>query len=191
MSSPFGHSFAGYVISFYKSKTLKPQSLRIIFFYVFIANMPDLDFLPGLLIGKPNLYHHGISHSFGAAILVSFALAFFIHRKNHKRIGSDFILFLSLYCSHLFLDYLCFDRRPPLGIPLFWPLSTKYFIFPLLPGIRHSALDHATIREFLAGVFSMHNVYVISLEFIVMIPFIVLLLFLHRYVHKHDVQLKT
>lgn len=184
MSSPFGHSLAGYVISSYKFKTLKPQNVKLLFFYIFIANTPDLDFLPGLIIGKLNLYHHGISHSLGAAILISFVLAFFINWKHHKHIRSDFLLFLSLYCSHLLLDYLCFDSRPPLGIPLFWPLSNKYYIFPLLPGVRHSALDHATIEEFLEGIFSSHNLYVIFLEFIMMIPFILLLLLLKRYLHK-------
>jgi len=186
MSSPFGHSLAGYVISSCKFKTLKPQNVKLLFFYIFIANAPDLDFLPGLIIGKPNLFHHGISHSLGAGILFSLILTFIINRKHHQHIRRDFLLFLSLYSSHLFLDYLSFDSRPPLGIPLFWPLSNKYYIFPLLPGVKHSALDHATIREFLEGVFSTHNLFVISLEFIVMIPFILLLLFSNRYFHKRN-----
>ena len=61
-----------------KSKTLKPQNVKLLFFYIFIANAPDLDFLPGLIIGKPNLYHHGISHSLGIGILFSLILAFII-----------------------------------------------------------------------------------------------------------------
>ena len=186
MSSPFGHSLAGYVISSYKSKTLKPQNIKLLFFYIFIANAPDLDFLPGLIVGKPNLYHHGISHSLGAGILFSLILAFIINRKYHQSIRSNFFLFFSLYSSHLFLDYLSFDSRPPLGIPLFWPLSNKYYMFPLLPGVKHSALDHATIGEFLGEIFSIHNLYVISLEFIVMIPFILLLLVLNKHFHKRN-----
>jgi len=51
---PFGHSLAGYIVSAYKSKTFRLNNVKILALYVFIANAPDLDFIPGILIGKPN-----------------------------------------------------------------------------------------------------------------------------------------
>ncbi len=177
MSSPFGHSLAGYIIAAFTSKTLVVKNIRIIFFTVFIANAPDLDFIPGILMGKPNLFHHGISHSLGTGALFSIILALILNYKVSVHIKKDFLIYFSIYCSHLFLDYISLDGRPPIGIPLFWPLSQEYYIspYPVLPGIMHSRLDNATIGQFLNGIFSLHNLYMIFLEFIIMLPFILIL----------------
>jgi len=172
MSSPIGHSFAGYIINSYSSKSLKIQGIKTLFLCIFIANTPDLDFVPGLLIGKPNLFHHGISHSVGMGAIFSLLLASLLNIGDTKSLNKDFLLFFSLYCSHLLLDYISYDGRPPLGIPIFWPLSGQYFIFkyPMLPPVAHSELTHATIAQFLNGVCSIHNLYVIFMEFTVSLP---------------------
>jgi inner membrane protein len=177
MSSPFGHSLAGYIIATFASKTFAGRNFRTIFLYIFIANAPDLDFFPGILVGKPNLYHHGISHSLGVGISFSIILALIINYKRKQHIKRAFLLFFILYCSHLFLDYMSIDGIPPLGIPLFYPLSYEYYIspYPILPPIMHSELDNATIGQFLNGVFSVHNLYVMFLEFIIMLPFMLIL----------------
>lgn len=147
-------------------------------FYLFVANAPDLDFVPGIIMGKPNLFHHGISHSLGAAVLSSCLLAAILNYKGIKNLKKGFLLCFGLYCSHLFLDYISVDARPPVGIPLFWPLNQEYFIFPhpILPPITHSELDHATIGQFLEGVFSIHNLYVVLLEMAITVSFILILL---------------
>ncbi|MFQ5584839.1 MAG: hypothetical protein ACE5GL_10425 [Calditrichia bacterium] len=68
MPSPIGHSLAGYVIASFKSGSLFNKNLSTVLLFVFVANVPDLDFIPGLIIGKPNIYHHGVSHSLGVGI---------------------------------------------------------------------------------------------------------------------------
>ena len=36
-----------------------------------MGNLPDLDFIPGLLLGKLNAFHHGWTHSFvGVSLMV-------------------------------------------------------------------------------------------------------------------------
>lgn len=186
MSSPFGHSLAGYIITAYESKTLRVQNVKTLMFYLFVANAPDLDFVPGIIMGKPNLFHHGISHSLGAAVLCSCLIAAVLKYKGSKNLKKGFLLCFSLYCSHLFLDYISIDGRPPFGIPLFWPLSHDYFILPnpILPPIMHSELDHATIGQFLDGVFSFHNLYVAFLEFFIMTPFILIVWVFSLHCHK-------
>ena len=176
MSSPFGHSLAGYIIAAFISKTFLVREIRTIFLFVFIAIAPDFDFIPGILIGIPNYFHHGISHSFGVGALVSVMLVI-ISRVKKKQSEKKFLLYFSIYCSHLFLDYISLDGRLPLGIPVFWPFSNKYYISPylILPPIMHSAQDNATLGQFLNGVFSIHNLYVILLETIVMSPVIAVL----------------
>lgn len=166
MSSPFGHSFAGYLVFVYESKSLRVKNVKKLFFYLLIANAPDLDFIPGILIGTPNLFHHGISHSLGAGILFTCFLAAILKYERSKYLNRDFFICFGLYCFHLLLDYLSVDGRPPLGIPLFWPLSHEHLIFPhpIFPPIMHSELDHATMAEFLKGIFSTHNFCVILIE---------------------------
>lgn len=188
MSSPFGHSLAGYIVSAYKSKTFRLNNVKILALYVLIANAPDLDFIPGILIGKPNLFHHRISHSLGAAALFPLVLLLVLKCKWLKSSKNDFILYSGFYCSHLFLDYISVDGRPPFGVPLFWPLSHEYFILPhpVLPAISHSQLDHATVRQFIDGVFSLHNLNVMFLEATVITPFILLIWSLNKRLVKRS-----
>jgi len=149
-------------------------------FYVFLANAPDLDFIPGALMGTPNLYHHGISHSIGVGFLFALTAGILIHLKTGKRLWPEFLFIYALYASHLILDLISLDGRPPFGIPILWPFSDHYFMIPILPPVKHSVLDHATMGQFLADVFSTHNLYVIGLEMLLTVPFTLLLLWHSR-----------
>jgi inner membrane protein len=178
LSSPIGHSLAGYLIYIFTSdqdrhrsqggisplKRLKPTHLGMFLAFVVIANMPDLDFLPGLFINEPNRYHHGISHSLGAAVLISGMIALLCKAAPFRTFGVTFVSAMALYSSHLALDMLCLDARPPLGIPLFWPISNNYLQVPVLPPVRHALLDHASIGKFIADAFSIHNLMVVLTE---------------------------
>ena len=75
--------------------------------YLFAANAPDLDFLPGLVVGDLSRFHHGPSHSVGFAILFGIvASLFWSHRL------CTFVVASSLYFSHVVLDYLVQDASP-------------------------------------------------------------------------------
>ncbi len=180
MSSPLGHSLVGYIVGVYESKAIGVKNFKTLLCYVLVANAPDLDFLPGLLRGRPNLFHHGISHSLGAALLFSLFLTVVLKYLGNKNTGKNFLTLFVLYASHILLDYLTVDERPPFGIPAFWPLSHRFILFPypLLPPVRHSELIQATIGQFLDAVFSIHNLYVLSVEFGVMTLIMVVLLVL-------------
>jgi len=180
MSSPIGHSLAGYVFHTIRFRKFKPQGYRSLLLYIFMANAPDLDFLPGFLIGKPNLYHHGISHSFGAAVIFSLCGTLLFQMKQYRSAVKAFGVYLSLYASHLILDFLCLDGRPPHGIPIFWPFTNEYYTFPVLPPIKHSLLDHATIGQFLSDAFSLHNLYVIFLECVFTVGLLLIFMLFRR-----------
>lgn len=178
MSSPVGHSLAGYLCYCFGVKSVFVRSDPLLCAAtVVMANFPDLDFLPGFLVGQPNLYHHGISHSVGFALMISFACALLFWKLAKYSFGKSFFLFFLIYCSHLFLDYLAADSRPPAGIPVFWPFSSTYFIspVPILPSVHHSHLTNATIIQVIIDIFSQHNLYVIFLECSIMLPLITLL----------------
>lgn len=187
MSSPFGHSIAGYFVAVFETRTWKVINLRKLISYIFIANAADLDLIPGFIIGKPNLFHHGASHSLCAAVLFSIAAAFFMGSKEKHYIKMVSIAFC-LYVSHLFFDYLSVDGRPPIGIPVFWPLSNEYFIFPypFLPPVMHSSVDHATTGQFLNALFSIHNLYVMLIELAVTMPLLIILIIPNIARDKHN-----
>jgi len=177
MSSPIGHSLAGCIISLYKESlpgSLQFQSKSILF-YLIVANAPDLDFIPGLLAGKPNLYHHGLSHSIGFGVVVSIAATWLITRNTLKKPLREFTSFFICFLSHLLLDLFSMDGRPPLGIPIFWPFSNIYYMIPILPPVKHSH-SYATIGQFLTDLFSLHNLYVAGLEILLSFPFLLILI---------------
>lgn len=126
---------------------------------------PDLDLLPGLLQGKPILYHGGISHSLTMGLCVSLLVALFSRWRGFS-FRTTFVFGFSAYASHLLLDMLGPDGREPYGIPLFWPLVDATYLFPrpLLLGVHHASSASAGLAEFLRGVFSLHNVAALLIE---------------------------
>jgi inner membrane protein len=187
MCSPIGHSLAGYLIYCIGTKSASPKYDKLLFSAAIVtANLPDFDVIPGLVLGQPNLYHHGISHSIGFAVVAAAVIAWGIRRFTTLSFGKNFVFFFLAYSSHLLLDYFAVDGRPPFGIPVFWPLSSRYFIsfHPIFPPFSHSSLLHATTTQFLMDVFSLHNLYVIFLECSIMLPIIIVFRILKRKENK-------
>jgi len=145
-----------------------------------VANVPDLDFLPGLLIGDPNRYHHGISHSVGFAALSAFAFSSLLALRKKYAASRNFLIFFSLYSSHLLLDYLSIDTAAPSGIPLLWPLNDEYYIAPFafLPDIWRGS--SSSFLEFVLSLFSIHNLWAMTIECFLLLPLILLMLVLRR-----------
>jgi inner membrane protein len=133
--------------------------LRIAGLIVFAALLPDVDFLIGFLMGEPNRFHGGPTHSLGAAVVAGFVLGVLAGRRRF-RVG---LLCFLAYASHVILDSLTRDGRPPLGVPMFWPLTDHYFNFPLIAGIRHG-MDGVTVDGFLGEVFSTANLRALAVE---------------------------
>ncbi|MDP7522465.1 MAG: metal-dependent hydrolase [Arenicellales bacterium] len=170
MCSPIGHGLAGIAVGLISRPGFKGGFSFSLYLYAFFsANVPDLDFLPGLLIGDINRWHHSYSHTLFAALLYT-VLALLAARgfgiKKWRLVG-----WLSLipYLSHLLLDYLSLDRGAPFGIPLLWPLSDDYFYSELL---LFGAIDHggfgATNTEALIDIFSYANLLVITRELLIL-----------------------
>jgi membrane-bound metal-dependent hydrolase YbcI (DUF457 family) len=75
MATPLGHALAGYAVYNLAKAPQRSDGWGLPLLCVFMATAPDLDFLPGLLVGKPALFHQSITHSLGAAMLVSLGAA--------------------------------------------------------------------------------------------------------------------
>ena len=171
MPSPIGHSLAALVA--YRSLdegASAPRSWRILLCYCFAASAPDCDFLPGLLLGDPNRFHQGVSHSVGMALLFATFIALFSWWAK-GRIRWKFVLVLfALYCSHLLFDYLSMDTGVPYGIPVWWPFSREHYLSPI-PVFADVHRGHS-LEEFFSWSHLPHNLWAVTLEVLILLPFV-------------------
>lgn len=133
---------------------------------VFAANAPDLDFIPGILIGEADRFHHGPAHSLGAAVLFGLGATLIAWLCRARR-PLHFGLWMALaFSSHLLLDMFSLDKRPPNGVPLLWPLTDRYFVvaYPLFMDIQRTAGE----PNFLRSLIREHNFDAMFWELVIM-----------------------
>ena len=178
MPSPVGHSIIGLTVF----QALKPRAQRwtaaVVCLVLAASVLPDLDFLPGFVVGAPNRYHHGISHSLGFAVSL-FLAGYAVERGVFRRPKAVYSLWLWLFYSvHVLADYFAYDTSLPYGEPLFWPLTGRYFIspVPIFSDIRREG----SVGRFLPSLFSRHNLEAVFIELLVGAG-ILLLYFLARF----------
>jgi inner membrane protein len=129
MPSPVGHLLGGAAV--YLAGTTSERRSRILLAITLVGSVaPDLDFLPGIVIGDMRAFHHGISHSvvfallFGGLVLV---VARFLTSENAPHVS---LLATLAYTSHVLLDLVSVNEGTR-GVPLLWPLSDEELGFPL------------------------------------------------------------
>jgi inner membrane protein len=171
MPLPIGHTLTG--IAFFQTRPglfFKNKWVDA-FFFVFLANLPDADFLPGLMLGSPNLYHHGIFHSLGAALAIAVVMGWIFYQKKRPFWRFSVLVFLIFY-SHLLLDYFSRDFAAPYGLPLFWPFSNRYYIaaHPIFINIIRSNRS----ANFFSSLLNRHNLEAALLEIMLLGGLVVL-----------------
>jgi membrane-bound metal-dependent hydrolase YbcI (DUF457 family) len=175
--TPIGHSLAGYAVYNFSWAAKSRNRLNLIFLCIFMATAADLDFLPGILKGRPSLYHHGITHSLGFTLVSSLVIAG-IYSIRQKPFSAIFILCFISYLSHIIIDFFgpSSPYRHPPGIPLFWPISRENFIspVPLFLGVHYNSSPSASIIEWIRSMLDVYNIGAIALEIALIIPFILL-----------------
>jgi len=175
MATPLGHALAGYAVYSFTRGGQRRDNLRLMIVCVFMAMAPDLDLLPGLLMGTPALYHQGITHTLGLALPLSIGVAAVSGIRSRSFLTMFSCCFLA-YLSHLVLDLLNPDTRPPYGIQLFWPISSRSFMspVPILLGVRHATSAATSIQEWMQRMLHLHNLAAIAWEVLLITPFILL-----------------
>ncbi len=135
-----------------------------------LANLPDLDIIPGILFGHLGEYHRLISHSIGAAIIISLIATWILMKKGTgwKNSLSPFSVFGACflsYTSHIALDIFNAGSK---GVMALWPFTNKIFYGPLslLGGrIDHSPLEYVRgVPEFIQILTSKHCVQTALIE---------------------------
>lgn len=112
---------------------------------VALANVPDLDFVPGLLLGDPSAFHRGVTHTLAGVLIATTIAAAIIPRLQSLRAaplprgGWTTFVFVAL-ASHLLVDVVSVDTTPPCGAAILWPFSDHLFYAPFT-GLGDLPLD--------------------------------------------------
>ena len=172
MATPLGHSLAGYALARRAAGGRPPLALALL--GVVMANAPDLDFVPGILAGHPALYHQGPTHSLGFGLLASLAVAGACALADRRAFAPILALGVLAWTSHLLLDMLGPDGRPPYGIPLFWPIADLHVraSVPIFLGVHHADSTGASTAEWLLSLLHLRNLAALALEALVLGPFV-------------------
>ena len=178
MASPYGHALAGlglFNLCYPRWSASRKKTGLIYGLVILGACCPDLDFLPGVLVGNPSRFHHGPYHSLGMAIGFSLIAGVLIAIRGKKVpwVKATGFVFVLIF-SHLILDFMTEDLNPPYGFPLFWPFSGTYHISPwtILPHVERNFYNPAIWDQI---------VRVVIMESLFFLPFFIL----SRWVRGH------
>ena len=155
MPSPVGHALGGIAIAWPVVPRKNRQDALIL---AAIAIAPDLDLLFET--------HRGESHSVGAAAIAGLIVGLFAFaaaplRRDALRWGVAAAL---AWGSHVLLDWLSNDTRPPIGIMALWPFTHAYYkaAIEIFPPVS---------RRYWESRFWLYNVRAVVVELLILGPF--------------------
>jgi len=122
MPSPIGHTLAGCAVALALIPPQMPQAWQAWTLCLVSANLPDVDFIPGLLSGDPRAFHRGPSHSLTAAFVVAGLGAALWMGSSLPWLTRAGLIFFA-YSSHVVLDFF----TPGRGVLLSWPISRRRY----------------------------------------------------------------
>lgn len=171
-----GHGLVGGALGSLAAAGAPPRAHgRVVVLCAALAMAPDLDFVPGIGLGRPALYHQGASHSLAFAAAAGLLGAWALRGSGLSAARAAAVC-AAAWASHLALDLFGPDARPPIGIPLLWPFTDATWLSPLtlLPGIHHARATSTGTAEWLGSVASLHNLWAIAIELAVAAPLVAL-----------------
>jgi len=167
MPTPVAHALTGWCLAAAPRADLA-RSPRALLTVVAAANLPDLDYL-ALLRGHAAMEasHQHFTHSLLFVLAGALLLAPLL--RPYLRPWQAVGLLALAGLSHLGLDLVSYDAKPPIGIPLLWPLTDARWHAPwtLFPGIDRSSLG---------AVLGRRNLTELAVELAVMAPAVLLVL---------------
>ncbi len=134
MPSPIAHGATAYALYRAFGARLEEKTgpapwspRRVLLVIVALSFLPDLDVIPGLLVGDLPGIHNSIMNSISVGVLVAFAVGGIMWFVGRMAARDWFIIALISYWLHVAMDYFTTER----GVMLFWPLTTRRFIAPI------------------------------------------------------------
>jgi len=151
MALAFAHTTAGY-LGYQLVRPPGPHRPALLLAAVALANGADLDFLPGLVIGRAGAYHRGMTHTLAAVLAVGTAVALGAGLAGRRRavLVRAAAWAAAVYASHLVLEYLTVDALHPYGGRFLWPLSDAYYLAPT-PVLDGVIIDSSGRAAFVAS----------------------------------------
>jgi membrane-bound metal-dependent hydrolase YbcI (DUF457 family) len=149
---PLAHAVVGYAFAAASGVRFRKQMVTAVLFSVVVANLPDLDFIPGALANEPVLYHRTIGHTLPAAVLCGLIIAAVVTRFGRRFWEIAFLGFM-VYSSHLLTDMLHFGGGN-IGVQILWPVDQGWYTIktPLMRST--SPLLHFQRGQYSAGFFA-------------------------------------
>lgn len=184
MPLPLAHSLAGVAVFKGLDADGTLAAWRRLLLAVIIANVADLDLIPGIIVGDPDRFHHvGFSHSAVFAMVAALAAGGLaavagkrwpvVSRRLPAVAGTALMVGL-LLLSHVLLDALNQDFRLPTGVPMWWPFSTgSVQIYPWFPWVAKLS-GAGTPADFVTSLLTVHNLYAMLWEFLTLAPIVAL-----------------
>lgn len=196
MPTPLAHGLAGIAVG----RTVRTgwRAWHFAALAATITLVPDLDFVPGVLMGDPSLFHRGVTHSLPGAVLLAAPIALVLAALaeapggNGCGIGERFLRWygfvLPVYVTHLLLDMVAPDTAHNSGIRLLWPVTDAYFMAPApVPEAIRGFFDlefGPDSAGFFRTLFSAHALAVYLAEALLFSPVIVLPLLANRLANR-------
>lgn len=148
MPSPVGHGLGGIAAGWL---VVPRRTRRAAVVLAVVAIAPDLD----LLVGA----HREISHSLGAAVMAG-AICGVLARRDRLRWAAGATL---AWASHVLLDWLSNDTRPPIGVMALWPFTHEYYkaAIEVFPPVS---------RKYWESRFWRYNAHALVVEVLVLVP---------------------
>ncbi len=130
MPSPIGHALGGLIVHEAGADRRDLQDWPRSALVAAAACAPDLDVL--LRFAASGQQHRAEFHSLGVAIAAGILVASITRALRWPRPLALGVLVALGWASHVLLDLLGSDTRPPLGLMALWPWSDAYFKAPLV-----------------------------------------------------------
>ena len=186
MPTPLAHGVAG-IAALRTARGRSAPPFKLAFVAIIIAQVPDIDFLPGLFTHNAGMFHRGATHSIAGAVLISLLIAAVVQRispwllaqkgESRPRALGPWLccaFVLPVYLSHIALDLVSLDVVDNSGLTLWWPVSHTYVALPLpLPAFLTSFFDlefGPARGQFFATLFSLRAVGVYVVEALLFSP---------------------
>ena len=166
MPSPAGHTLIGTALGmaaclprgpFHNLWNAARQQKGLMLLLLLLANAPDVDYVPGVIIGQINAYHHYYTHTLGWITLVALGAWLGLRIFRPTAGWRSFVLIFLTLASHLFADWITDDGRAPYGIMALWPFTDRFYISPVNIFWQ---LEKAEWRD----VFQWHNLLAVGVE---------------------------
>lgn len=158
MPSPIAHVTIGYVVYRIDAVRQPPgPATRIGLFprrwlaTAGLSLLPDLDAIPGVLLGDMERFHNNAAHSLTFGLLAAIFVGLIARARGDASFARWFGIAFSCYSLHILLDAFTYGR----GVMILWPFSLHRYKAPvtLFYGVRWSE-----------GLFSIQHLWTIATE---------------------------